>query len=419
MSKLSLKRQSVGFSGFIRWCAFAWGLLWLSGSAQAQYPRYVSTVSSNDGRQEVFVADHQKGVLHAWQTDTDHYDTWTPAWTTYLPKPDLTPGAVVSIRDGRGRVMVAWVSGGAIWFAGAPSPGAALAAPLRITSPQGLHSLVASVQGGIVYLFALDSSGAAVAVSSSQPPQAGNPGWFFGESPKKLAPETSLMGHDLRSISVAPYFTTQQIGLVAAGGDGHVYWMSQQIFSLFFTVASWTPWSSLGDANAVAVWAHTSATSPDAPIARFEMIAIESGTQGSAVRHNNELSTPVPSSTFPRHWNGWETMGFAPLPPGSDLAFAADQNTRLEVFASSGANGDVSRIWQPHPNNDFTNQPVEIGGAPPWGAIAGSANVNTIAVALDTNGRLVLASANSSGGVAVIRQVEPNSDNWTTWFKLP
>jgi hypothetical protein len=78
------------------------------------------------GRFEIFVANpgSDGAIFHTWQNLNQA--GWNSRWQPYYPIPDNNPHGLVSGRDGKGRIAVAWIAKGAIYFEEALSADASL-----------------------------------------------------------------------------------------------------------------------------------------------------------------------------------------------------------------------------------------------------------------------------------------------------
>ena len=193
------------------------------------------------------------GVYHAWQLSDRK--GWQPSWQRYLPPPDESnkdANVLVSARDGVGRVMVAWISGGAICFAQAVHADASLLSSfdLRIREvidpfdhkSYGFKYLtIGKYPNGRIEVLALSTNGRVWSIRQRNLVDDGNPWIGQTRTNGRLDSVAKLVGGgDLKNISVTRLGSG--LALAGTGNDGRVYVKTQTV------PEAWDndPWTNLG-----------------------------------------------------------------------------------------------------------------------------------------------------------------------------
>lgn len=312
----------------------------------------IATVSSIDGRIEVFVAavPPSGGVYHSWQqvrhdADPANTGTWAP-WQSWPVVPDPA-GQIVATRDATGRIVTAWISGGSIWYVRQEAPnGGAFTAPTRIDT-HGLHSLTtATTKDGRIEFFALSATGAAWSVHQTQ---AGSWAWA----------SYLIGGTNLQAIAPAPYLDGR-LALAALGSDGRAYVTTQRIPG-----GAWGSWTGLEGANLTQI-----ATAANAD-GRLNIAAI-GGDGAFYERSQDRVGEDVYGA-----WSQWRFRAAGPfLGP---LKLQANQDGRLEAFMRRPGRV-LTHVWQVAPNGSWADAAADFPG-----------NLgDSFDVTLLTDGRLVL-----------------------------
>lgn len=287
----------------------------------------ITMVGSSDGRVEVFFAalEPSGGVYHAYQLKRNaqlpsSLGQWS-GWEKFSPTPDAT-SQLVSARDQAGKLFVAWISQGAIWFAQQSVSNGSFGAPVRIGT-QDLHGLtIAMNRDGRIELFALSSGGGAWSVYETM---AGSRNWA----------SKPLGGHDMRALAPAAYFDGR-LGLAALGGDGHVYFTAQ-----YAPGGDWYPWTSLQGENIQEIAAATNADG------RLNVAAIGGDGNFWEISQNNVGEQSVGG------WSEWRYRASGPFIGPLKLQQNADG--RLEASMRKSENSIV-HIWQKAPNGSWSDE---------------------------------------------------------------
>jgi len=338
----------------------------------------IAAVSSSDGRLEVVVQfmNPTGGVYHAWQLapvpeGAPSSGQWS-SWERWSPVPDPASD-VVAARDLNGRMVVGWISAGAIWLAEQPTGNAAFAAPHRLDT-QDLHDLHLVVNAdGRLEFFTLSDAGAAWAVTQQTP---GGPGWN----------NINLAGTNLLMLAPSAY-ADGRLGLVALGGDGRVYWRTQA-----GPGESWLDWTGLEGEDITAVAAGANADG------RLDVVAI--GGDGNLW----ERSQVQRVQDGYGDWAPWKFIASGPFK--GPLRMINNQDGRLEVFMRGKDNGAV-HLWQTAPNGSWlaSAQPL-IPGVATGHAVTMMPDHRLSAAVLQT----FVQNENHIGDVSITRQRSPNGD---------
>lgn len=287
----------------------------------------LSIASSTDGRVEAFflALEPSGGVYHAWQLSHNAdqpsvLGSWS-AWEKFGPTPDAN-SQIVSTRDPSGKLFVAWVSQGAIWFAGQHSANSGFDPPVKIGT-QDLHGLTLAMnRDGRIEMFALSSGGAAWSVYETAP---GSRNWA-----SKL-----IGGHDLQQLAPASYFDGR-LGLAALGADRHVYFTAQ-----YAPGGDWYNWTGLQGHDIQSIAAAANADG------RLNVAAI--GGDGAFY----ELSQNQVGEQSVGGWSDWRYRASGPFIGPIKLSRNADG--RLEASMRTADKGLV-HIWQKTPNGSWSDE---------------------------------------------------------------
>jgi hypothetical protein len=272
----------------------------------------ITTVSSSDGRIEVFfmAPAPEGGIYHAWQlsrnSDTPSILGAWSAWERWGPSPDVG-SQIVSTRDLSGRLFVAWISQGAIWFAEQGMPNYEFRAPVKIDT-HDLHGLTLAMnKDGRIEMFALSSAGNAWSVYETA---QGSRNWA----------SRYIGGHDLQALAPAPYFDGR-LGLAALGGDKHVYFTAQ-----WAPGGDWYSWTSLQGHDIKAIAAAANADG------RLNVAVI--GGDGAFY----EISQNKVGEQSLGRWSGWRFRAVGPFT--GPIKLRRNGDGRLEAIM-----GGVLRLW--------------------------------------------------------------------------
>lgn len=298
----------------------------------------IATASSSEGRIEIFVAaTAPNGALfHSFQrnaagTPAD-LGAWK-AWTGYAPQPD---GAdqIVAATDAAGRVMVAWLSGGSIWFMRQNEPNQGMQPPAKIDTHDLKTLAVAMNSDGRIELFSISSTGAAWSTYQTE----------FG---KWTWANKLIGGHDLRALAPTRFAHDGRIALVALGADGKVYLTTQTSAG-----AGWGPWTGLEGENIVAIAAGANADG------RLNVAVI--GNDGAFYERSTDVGAAGPPG-----YEGWSQWRFRSAGPYSaPLKLARNADGRLEAFMRKReVKSDLVHIWQTTQNGSWGDSaPTLISG---------------------------------------------------------
>jgi len=282
----------------------------------------MAIASSPDGRIEAFfaAANPQGALFHAFQQGTtdsaSDLGAWT-RWASYAPPPD-DPSQVVAASDGAGRVMVAWLSGGAIWFIRQNSPNAGMQPAAKIATHNLTSLSLAKNADGRLELFSLDDKGSAWSTYQNAP---GDWNWS----------NLTLGGHDLKQLAPTS-FADGRLALVALGSDGRVYLKTQA-----GPGATWLDWTGLEGKDIRYIDAGANADG------RLNVVAI--GGDGSFY----DRSTEVGATGNPGYgaWSDWRRNSGGPYI--GEIKLRRNADGRLNVFMRKNANPvglvHLSQMW--------------------------------------------------------------------------
>jgi len=196
------------------------------------------TSAQPQGRFEVFVANSGSngGIFHNWELSDQ--PGWNSQWMTYKPIPDNNPHGLVTGRDGNGRIAVAWIAKGTIYFAEAFSSNASLSCsvggatlcagtasslsigpvndPYDHKNHKFTYLTMAMNPNGLLEVLALTDRGRVYSIKETANTGGSSP-WLGGPA---TVPHL-VGGGDLKNISVAAF--KNGLALAATGKDGKVY----------------------------------------------------------------------------------------------------------------------------------------------------------------------------------------------------
>jgi hypothetical protein len=200
-------------------------LVLCGASSAAQFP--IAATSSADNRFEVFVKTGH-GIEHFWE---DGHGAWLRNPSPYQPKPPINEAlyrlnTIAAARDSRGRLMVAWIVRGEVFYASAPRAGSPLNAPGALiydTADVRTISLAMNSDGRLE-LFTLDMLGF---LKSYKQEVAGV--WSWSPASPRLSPVR------MKAISTTRLGSGQVVvvGLTSgsSGVDGHLVALRQTVAS--------------------------------------------------------------------------------------------------------------------------------------------------------------------------------------------
>ena len=289
----------------------------------------IATVSSGDDRVEIFflAVPPNEGIYHSYQIVRREGALWDlgdwSGWTRWAPGPDAG-SQVVSARDPEGRLFVAWISQGSIWFVRQVTENGGFEGPIKIET-QDLHglTLVANKDGRLEFL-ALSSTGAAWSVYETAP------GALIWAS-------TLVGGRDLQALAPALY-GDGRLGLVALGGDRTVYYTAQDAPG-----GSWQEWTGLQGRDIQAIAAAANADG------RLNVAAI-----GNDGRFYERSQDRVGERGLGR-WSEWRYRADGPFV--GPVKLHANADGRLEAIMRR-ADMSVAHTWQTTPNGPWSEEVV-------------------------------------------------------------
>lgn len=363
-----MRARSKWYLGLV---VFASALL---ATTDAGAQRSVAAVASQDGRLEVFLARPGAGVFHVWQprveSGPEAWD-WSP-WARHEPAP--SGGGVVATRDGEGRLVAAWLSGGSIWVAAASAPGGALQSPRRLDTSE-LASLAVEVnQDGRVEFLALNIRGQLWSVAQSQAGSWDDVNIHY------------LEGHDLRQVATT-VTGDGRLAVFALGSDGKAYWIAQQAPN-----AGWGPWSGLEGESLKALAGGANADG------RLEVVAL--GGDGALYHRYQNVGGG---------WSGWEFLAKGPV--AGPITLARNSDGRLELFARRSANHHVTHIWQTAPNAKWADDLSDLS------AVIGTLPDDQVVTMQE--GRLALVTAGTASCLVAVTAQEVPNGSFVGWPGVP
>src|ERR1700689_3093724 len=201
------------------------------------------------GRFEVFVgvvSGSHAGVPHTWQPANQ--PGWMSTWPdNFQPAPDDNPHGLVAARDGIGRIVVAWISKGDIYFAEAIHPDAgmstSIAPPIKPTPDRDDHKtydfnylVIAVSSQNMIEILALNKRGRVFSIRETRLIDDGN-AWIGGSAGAPVL----VGGGYLEDISVTNL--KGGLALAATGNNGEVYIKTQTVPGTWDTNNdNWADW---------------------------------------------------------------------------------------------------------------------------------------------------------------------------------
>jgi len=325
----------------------------------------VKIVSSLDSRAEILMINTgaNGGVFHTNQTVSAVDAPWR-AWDSLAPASIYLSQPMTAL-DGKGRLALAWLNGGAIWVSHSNVANGALAAAQELANLDLVFcDLTTNFQGFFAFI-GMDTTGAVWILE-----QTADGSW------DNLA-KHSLGGHALRQVAVTTYGPDSRLTVVALGGDRQVYRTEEQGAG-----NAWGAWINLEGVDIQGVEASANDDG------RLEITAV--GGDGNLYQANETLAGG---------WSGWRLLSEGHFADSGRARVVKNQNGRLEVFAI-GDDGLIYHTWQVAKNEGWVHAVVAL---PPVGPIM-SAAVNAL-----VNGRLVLAVADDGCGCIFLTQPAANA----------
>lgn len=316
------------------------GILIIATAARAQ-DGPMSAVSSQDNRFEVFF-ESPAGIQHFWQLPGPVI-RWNPNPAIYQPAPDMNRdvsgfvasftdfrSTIVAARDGGGRVMVAWIVNGKVYFAAADTPSSSLNGRGAIPGTANVQSLaIAKNQDGRLELFTLIDG----YLRSYRQQATGS--WIWSAPQVWTLPqrEPRTPTPRLKMVSVTPYRDGRLLVIGVRQPDGTVIAYEQP--SPNTTPVTNSPYVTLGGNQIRSIVARESIDR------RWEIFA----HGGDSLVYHIYESTSGGNS-------GWQVMTQQQI--RAPIQVVVNGDGRMEVIARLRASGVLSRIYQVEPNGGWS-----------------------------------------------------------------
>ncbi len=300
----------------------------------------MAAVASADNRFELFVAS-PTGIRHFWQLP-GQVVRWNPNPVVYRPAPDpidISPfeprsvnyrPTIVAARDSGGRIMVAWIAKGHVYYASAPAPGASLGDGQLIQGTENVSSLaIARNKDGRLELFTVHSGGGV----SSYVQESAN-AWSWSTRRNWIFRARDGTAARFTMISVTPHGDGRLLLVGLTKPNGSVVACEQPAPNMPPPPNCGA--INLGGDKLVAIIARESIDH------RYEIFA--RGSDG-LVYQRFELAGGGSS--------GWRLLSQTPTVPPIQVVVNGDG--RMEIIARLGARGVLHRMVQNPPNGFFSH----------------------------------------------------------------